>query len=72
MLAKTEPHENNVGFSDRSDVPIEPRISEQWFLRYPKTKEALAVVREHLIRFFPCALGKGLRAMAGEYSRLVH
>ena len=52
-LAKTESYENNVGFSDRSDVPIEPRLSEQWFLRYPKTKEALAVVREHLIRFFP-------------------
>jgi valyl-tRNA synthetase len=52
-LSKTEPYENNVGFSDRSDVPIEPRISEQWFLRYPKTKEALAVVRDHLIRFFP-------------------
>jgi len=52
-LAKTEPYENNVGFSDRSDVPIEPRLSEQWFLHYPKTKEALAVVREHLIRFFP-------------------
>jgi valyl-tRNA synthetase len=53
MLAKTEPYENKVGFSDRSDVPIEPRISEQWFLRYPQTKEALRVVREHLIRFFP-------------------
>ena len=53
LLAKTEAYENNVGFSDRSDVPIEPRISEQWFLRYPKTKEALALVREHLIRFFP-------------------
>src|SRR5437899_6349869 len=52
-LTKTEPYENNVGFSDRSDVPIEPRITEQWFLRYPKTKEALAVVREHLIRFYP-------------------
>ncbi len=52
-LAKTAAYENNVGFSDRSDVPIEPRISEQWFLRYPKTKEALAVVRDHLIRFFP-------------------
>jgi valyl-tRNA synthetase len=52
-LGKTESYENNVGFSDRSDVPIEPRISEQWFLRYPKTKEALAVVRDHLIRFFP-------------------
>jgi valyl-tRNA synthetase len=53
LLSKMEPYENNVGFSDRSDVPIEPRISEQWFLRYPKTKEALVVVREHLIRFFP-------------------
>src|SRR5881409_155054 len=53
LLSKTEEYENNVGFSQRSDVPIEPRISEQWFLRYPKTKEALAVVRDHLIRFFP-------------------
>ena len=53
LLSKSEPYENNVGFSDRSDVPIEPRLSEQWFLRYPKTSEALAVVREHLIRFFP-------------------
>src|SRR5436305_6606252 len=53
LLAKAEPYENNIGFSDRSDVPIEPRISEQWFLRYPKTKEALVVVRNHLIRFFP-------------------
>jgi len=53
LLSKTEPYENNVGFSDRSEVPIEPRLSEQWFLRYPKTKEALAVVKKHLIRFFP-------------------
>ncbi|MFZ1219164.1 MAG: class I tRNA ligase family protein, partial [Chthoniobacterales bacterium] len=53
LLAKEEPHENNVGFSQRSEVPIEPRLSEQWFLRYPKTKEALEVVRDHLIRFFP-------------------
>ncbi|HXX42800.1 MAG TPA: valine--tRNA ligase [Chthoniobacterales bacterium] len=53
LLSKTEPYENNVGFSDRSDVPIEPRLSEQWFLRYPKTKEALAAVQEHFIRFFP-------------------
>ncbi len=53
LLLKEMPYENNVGFSDRSDVPIEPRISEQWFLRYPKTKKALAVVHDHLIRFFP-------------------
>src|SRR4030095_1893151 len=53
LLAKDQPYENTIGCSDRSDVPIEPRLSEQWFLRYPKTKEALAVVRDHLIRFFP-------------------
>jgi valyl-tRNA synthetase len=53
LLSKTEPYENNVGFSDRSEVPIEPRLSEQWFIRYPKTKEALAIVKKHLIRFFP-------------------
>jgi valyl-tRNA synthetase len=53
LLSKAEPYENNVGFSDRSDVPIEPRLSEQWFLRYPKTKEALAVVKKHLIQFYP-------------------
>ncbi len=53
LLAKTEPYENNVGFSERSEVAIEPRLSDQWFLHYPKTNEALAVVRDHLIRFFP-------------------
>jgi valyl-tRNA synthetase len=53
LLAKDEPHENNVGFSERSDAPIEPRLSEQWFLHYPKTEEALRVVRDHLVRFFP-------------------
>ena len=53
FLSKTEPYENNVGFSDRSEAAIEPRLSVQWFLKYPKTKEALEVVREHFIRFFP-------------------
>ena len=53
LLAKEEPHENTVGFSERAGVAIEPRLSDQWFLRYPKTAEALAVVRDHLIRFFP-------------------
>jgi valyl-tRNA synthetase len=53
LLTKAEPHENSVGFSQRSEVPIEPRLSDQWFLRYPQTKEALDVVRDHLIRFFP-------------------
>jgi valyl-tRNA synthetase len=53
VLVKEEPYENNVGFSERTDVPIEPRLSEQWFLRYPKTAEARAAVRDGLIQFFP-------------------
>ena len=53
LLVKEEPHENNVGFSERADVPIEPRLSEQWFLKYPKTAEARDAVRNGLIRFFP-------------------
>ena len=31
-LIDEEDHANNVGFSERADVPIEPRLSEQWFL----------------------------------------
>jgi valyl-tRNA synthetase len=53
LLVKEEPHENNVGFSERADVPVEPRLSEQWFLKYPKTVEARAAVKDGLIRFFP-------------------
>ncbi len=53
LLTREEPHENNVGFSERADVPVEPRLSEQWFLRYPKTIEARDAVRNGLIRFFP-------------------
>lgn len=53
LLIKEEPYENNIGFSERADVPIEPRLSEQWFLKYPKTAEARAAVRDRLIRFFP-------------------
>jgi valyl-tRNA synthetase len=39
-LEKAEPYVNNVGFSERADVPIEPRLSEQWFLKYPSVEEA--------------------------------
>jgi len=43
-LVKVEEHENNVGFSERADVPIEPRISMQWFLRYPSVEESTDAV----------------------------
>jgi valyl-tRNA synthetase len=44
LLAKEEPHESTVGFSERAGVPIEPRLSEQWFLKYPRVEEARAAV----------------------------
>jgi valyl-tRNA synthetase len=53
LLIKTESYENNVGFSERAQVPVEPRISEQWFLRYPRVEESKDVVRKGHIRFFP-------------------
>jgi valyl-tRNA synthetase len=37
---KEEPYTNNVGFSERADVPVEPRLSEQWFLKYPSVEAA--------------------------------
>lgn len=52
-ILKDEPHESNVGYSERADVPIEPRLSEQWFLRYPKVEEAKQVVEKGMIRFHP-------------------
>jgi valyl-tRNA synthetase len=52
-LVKTEPYENTVGFSERADVPIEPRLSEQWFIRYPKIDEAKRAVTSGIIKFHP-------------------
>ena len=53
LLIKEEPYENNVGFSERANVPIEPRLSEQWFLKYPNIKEALALLGDGHVRFHP-------------------
>ncbi|MEI9892701.1 MAG: class I tRNA ligase family protein [Chthoniobacter sp.] len=53
VLEKEEPHQNNVGFSERAGVPIEPRLSEQWFLKYPSVAEAKACVDDGRMRFFP-------------------
>ncbi|RME70070.1 MAG: valine--tRNA ligase [Verrucomicrobia bacterium] len=58
LLVAEEPYENNVGFSERADVPIEPRLSEQWFLRYPRVEEAMQAVRDGVIRFHPARWSK--------------
>jgi valyl-tRNA synthetase len=52
-LVGEEPYPHNVGYSERADVPIEPRLTWQWWLRYPRVEEAKAVVRDGLVRFHP-------------------
>jgi len=52
-LVREEPYENNVGFSERAGVAIEPRLTWQWWLRYPRVDEARAAVSEGHIRFYP-------------------
>ncbi|MDR2436191.1 MAG: valine--tRNA ligase [Puniceicoccales bacterium] len=53
LLLKEEEYVNSIGISERGHVPVEPRLSEQWFLRYPKVEEAKAAVQEGVIKFFP-------------------
>ena len=53
LLIDAEDYDNNVGFSERGGVPIEPRLSEQWYLKYPKVEEAKRAVEKGIIRFHP-------------------
>ena len=46
VMVEEKPYENNVGFSQRADVPIEPRLSEQWFLKYPAVEQSKACVEQ--------------------------
>ena len=52
-LEKEEPYTNNVGYSERADVPIEPRLSEQWFLKYPRVEQARECVANGTMKFHP-------------------
>ncbi|MBI4625061.1 MAG: valine--tRNA ligase [Verrucomicrobia bacterium] len=52
-LVAEEAYANNVGYSERADVPIEPRLTWQWWLRYPRVEEARAAVRDGHIKFHP-------------------
>lgn len=58
LLIKIDEYENNVGYSERAGVPIEPRISMQWFLRYPCVKEAADAVADGTISFRPARWAK--------------
>ena len=53
-LVKTEDYTNKVGFSERTDVVIEPKLSAQWFLKMEElVKPALENVMNDTIQFHP-------------------
>lgn len=53
-LVKVQEYMNKVGFSERTDAVIEPRISRQWFMRMKElAKPALELVENDTIRFYP-------------------
>ncbi len=54
LMEKTEAYTNKVGFSERTDVPIEPKLSMQWFLKMEKLAQpALEAVMNDTIQLYP-------------------
>jgi valyl-tRNA synthetase len=54
LLEKVEPHRHAVGHCYRCDTVIEPRLSEQWFVRMaPLAAPALAAYRDGTLHFIP-------------------
>ena len=54
MMEKTDPYANKVGYSERTDVPIEPKLSMQWFLKMEElAKPALRAVMSDEIKLYP-------------------
>ena len=54
LLDKTEDYIHKVGFSERTDIVVEPRLSKQWFLKMKDlATPALKVVKDKKIKFYP-------------------
>jgi valyl-tRNA synthetase len=67
LLEKIEPYENEVGHSDRSKTPIEPMLSEQWFVKMADLAEtAMEAVRDGRVQFFPERYAKTYLDWLGE------
>jgi valyl-tRNA synthetase len=67
LLEKEEPYETQVGHSDRSKTPIEPYLSDQWFVKMaPLAEPALEVVRDGTIEFFPARFANTYLDWLGE------
>ncbi|MGB3592243.1 MAG: valine--tRNA ligase [Nonlabens sp.] len=54
LLLKTEEHLNKVGTSERTGAVIEPRLSDQWFLKMEDLAQpAIRAVREDIVELLP-------------------
>ncbi len=54
LLERVEAYTNKVGFSERTNVPIEPKLSMQWFLKMKHFADlALEPVMQDEIKFYP-------------------
>ena len=54
LIEKIEDYVHNVGYSERTDVVVEPRLSNQWFLKMKDfAKPALKVVKDGEVKFYP-------------------
>ncbi len=54
LLEKVEAYENKVGYSERTNVPIEPKLSMQWFLKMEHLAQiALEPVMNDELKFYP-------------------
>jgi len=54
LLVKIEDYQNKVGYSERGGVPIEPYLSEQWFMKMEElSAPALKAVEDGDVKFHP-------------------
>ena len=54
LLDHIEDYTHQVGYSERNDVPVEPRLSDQWFVKMkPLAEPALKAVDDGRIKFYP-------------------
>ncbi|HNO78209.1 MAG TPA: valine--tRNA ligase [Phycisphaerae bacterium] len=67
LLDHVEDKVIDLGHSDRSKSPVEPYLSDQWFLKMGELADAaLDVVRDDVIKFFPARYAKSYLDWLGE------
>jgi valyl-tRNA synthetase len=54
LLSKIENYTHKVGYSERGHVPIEPYLSEQWFMKMEElAKPAVEALKDNKVKFYP-------------------